>query len=275
MPLPSRWRGGPRLRRPTGSGQVDVVVSVVVSAAQTEIRAVWRRRQGHAASAMRPGNTFMMCSTVDPNWSMGAGSAPGRPGPPVWTARSPGGAAKAASGQMTMMTSATPAAYAAAGDVLDGHGRQGLPPGRQGLAWAARSRSSTSCWPACTSPRPPKPWPWACVKAWRPPPLYEVITHSAGNSWMFENRMAHMLAGDYTPLLGRGHLRQGPGPGAGHRTRQQIPAAAGQPPRTRCSCRPPLPGLPSEDDQRGDQDFPWHYSRLPRPKPRRIAHEPT
>jgi len=30
--------------------------------------------------------------------------------------------------------------------------------------------------------------------------LYEVITHSAGNSWMFENRMAHVLAGDYKPL---------------------------------------------------------------------------
>jgi 3-hydroxyisobutyrate dehydrogenase len=30
--------------------------------------------------------------------------------------------------------------------------------------------------------------------------LYEVITHSAGNSWMFENRMAHVLSGDYTPL---------------------------------------------------------------------------
>ena len=30
--------------------------------------------------------------------------------------------------------------------------------------------------------------------------LYEVITHSAGNSWMFENRMAHVLAGDYAPL---------------------------------------------------------------------------
>ena len=27
--------------------------------------------------------------------------------------------------------------------------------------------------------------------------LYEVITHSAGNSWMFENRMAHVLAGSF------------------------------------------------------------------------------
>jgi putative dehydrogenase len=29
--------------------------------------------------------------------------------------------------------------------------------------------------------------------------LFEVITSSAGNSWMFENRMPHVLAGDYTP----------------------------------------------------------------------------
>jgi 3-hydroxyisobutyrate dehydrogenase len=33
-----------------------------------------------------------------------------------------------------------------------------------------------------------------------PSAIYEVITHSAGNSWMFENRMAHVLAGDYAPL---------------------------------------------------------------------------
>jgi hypothetical protein len=33
-----------------------------------------------------------------------------------------------------------------------------------------------------------------------PQQLYEVICHSAGNSWMFENRMPHVLAGDYTPL---------------------------------------------------------------------------
>ena len=35
--------------------------------------------------------------------------------------------------------------------------------------------------------------------------LHEVITHSAGNSWMFENRMAHVLAGDCTPLSATAH----------------------------------------------------------------------
>jgi 3-hydroxyisobutyrate dehydrogenase len=29
--------------------------------------------------------------------------------------------------------------------------------------------------------------------------VYEVITASAGNSWMFENRMPHVLEGDYAP----------------------------------------------------------------------------
>ena len=29
--------------------------------------------------------------------------------------------------------------------------------------------------------------------------VYEVITASAGNSWMFENRIPHVLAGDYAP----------------------------------------------------------------------------
>lgn len=30
--------------------------------------------------------------------------------------------------------------------------------------------------------------------------MYDVVTNAAGNSWMFENRMAHVVAGDYTPL---------------------------------------------------------------------------
>ena len=33
-----------------------------------------------------------------------------------------------------------------------------------------------------------------------PRTLFEVISNSAGNSWMFTNRVPHMLDGDYTPL---------------------------------------------------------------------------
>jgi L-threonate 2-dehydrogenase len=33
-----------------------------------------------------------------------------------------------------------------------------------------------------------------------PRSLYEVISNSAGSSWMFQNRVPHILDGDYTPL---------------------------------------------------------------------------
>jgi 3-hydroxyisobutyrate dehydrogenase len=33
-----------------------------------------------------------------------------------------------------------------------------------------------------------------------PNALYEVISNSAGASWMFQNRVPHILAGDYKPL---------------------------------------------------------------------------
>lgn len=29
--------------------------------------------------------------------------------------------------------------------------------------------------------------------------MYDVVTHAAGNSWMFENRMRHVVDGDYAP----------------------------------------------------------------------------
>ena len=60
-----------------------------------------------------------------------------------------------------------------------------------------------------------------------PRTLFEVISNSAGNSWMFGNRVPHMLDGDYTPALGGRHLRQGSGPGARRRPRAALPAAAG------------------------------------------------
>ena len=31
------------------------------------------------------------------------------------------------------------------------------------------------------------------------PTVYKVIASSAGNSWMFENRVPHILEADYTP----------------------------------------------------------------------------
>ena len=95
---------------------VDILVSVVVNAAQTE--EVLFGEQG-AAAHMKPGSLFIMCSTVDPNWSIALEKRLNDLGLLYLDAPISGGATKAASGQMTMMTSGHANAYAKAGNALD------------------------------------------------------------------------------------------------------------------------------------------------------------
>ncbi|MFZ2991025.1 NAD(P)-dependent oxidoreductase, partial [Ideonella sp.] len=98
----------------------EALVSVVVNAAQTEAVLFGDANgQGGAAAAMRAGSVFIMCSTVDPGWSVALEGRLAERGLLYLDAPISGGAAKAASGQMTMMTAGSPAAYAKAGDALD------------------------------------------------------------------------------------------------------------------------------------------------------------
>lgn len=175
---------------------VDVLVGVVVNAAQVE--SVLFGAEG-AAARLRRGAVFVMCSTVDPGWSAGLEKRLAEQGALYLDAPISGGAARAAAGELTMMTSGSAAAYAVADPVLEAMSstvyRLGDSAGLgskvkivnqllAGVHIAAAAEAMA-----------------LGIKAGVPAEaLYEVITHSAGNSWMFENRMAHVLAGDYTPL---------------------------------------------------------------------------
>ncbi|HZZ91068.1 MAG TPA: L-threonate dehydrogenase [Usitatibacter sp.] len=174
----------------------DVVICVVVNAAQTEDVLFGA---GAVADAMKPGSVFVMCSTVDPQWSIALESRLDGMGLLYLDAPISGGAARAARGEITMMTSGRPEAYARAQPALD--------------AMAARVyRLGDRAGPGSTVKIVNQLLAGVHIAAAaeamalgiragvKPEDLYEVITHSAGNSWMFENRMAHVLAGDYTPL---------------------------------------------------------------------------
>ncbi|GAA0915161.1 MULTISPECIES: L-threonate dehydrogenase [Streptomyces violaceusniger group] len=175
---------------------VDVVVSVVVNAAQVE--SVLFGADG-AADRLRPGAVFVMCSTVDPGWSAELGGRLAERGALYLDAPISGGATRAAAGELTMMTSGPAAAYAVADPVLEAMSgtvyRLGEQPGlgskvkivNQLLAGVHIAAAAEAMALGLKAGVPAEA-------------LYEVITHSAGNSWMFENRMAHVLAGDYTPL---------------------------------------------------------------------------
>ena len=178
----------------------DVVISVVVNAAQTEAVLFGPQGDGSGCAAtMKKGSVFVMCSTVDPNWSATTAARLQAMGPHYLDAPISGGAAKAASGQITMMTAGSAAAYALCEPMLNAMAasvyKLGATPGA-----GSKVKIINQLLAGVHIAAAAEAMALGLREGVDPHALYEVITHSAGNSWMFENRMAHVLAGDYTPL---------------------------------------------------------------------------
>jgi L-threonate 2-dehydrogenase len=174
----------------------EVIVSVVVNAAQTDAVLFG---EGGAAAALRPGSLFIMCSTVDPNWSVQLETRLAALGLLYLDAPISGGAAKAASGEMTMMTAGTPAAYAKAGGALDAMAAKVYKLGDK-AGNGSKVKIINQLLAGVHIAAAAEAMALGLREGVKAEDIYEVITHSAGNSWMFENRMAHVLAADYTPL---------------------------------------------------------------------------
>ena len=174
----------------------DAVQVLVVTAAQTEGVLFG---DGGLAAHLKPGAVVITSATVDPGL------------PPQWEARlaerglhlidAPvsGGAAKAAAGDMTVMASGRPEAFAAVGGLLDAVAGKVYRLGdRAGVGSTVKMVNqhlagvhiAAACEAMALGIR-------AGANADQ---LYEVICNSAGASWMFANRVPHILAGDYTPL---------------------------------------------------------------------------
>jgi putative dehydrogenase len=174
----------------------DVVVSVVVNLAQTEDLLFG---SGSVAAAMREGSVFVMCSTIDPNASIALEARMDGLGLLYLDAPISGGAAKAAAGEMTMMTAGRPEAYEKCGTVLDAMAAKVYRLGDRAGA-GSKVKIINQLLAGVHIAAAAEAMALGLREGVDAGALYEVITHSAGNSWMFENRMAHVLAGDYTPL---------------------------------------------------------------------------
>jgi L-threonate 2-dehydrogenase len=176
--------------------QCDVIVSVVVNAAQTESVLFG---EGGCAAAMRPGSVFVMCSTVDPSWSAALEQRLAERGLLYLDAPISGGAARAEAGQITMMTAGSAQAYAQCGELLEAMAAKVYRLGDKAGA-GSKVKIINQLLAGVHIAAAAEAMALGLREGVDPASLYEVITHSAGNSWMFENRMAHVLAGDYTPL---------------------------------------------------------------------------
>ena len=177
----------------------EVIVSVVVNAAQTEQVLFGEGPAGGLAAALRPGSVFVMCSTVDPNGSVALETRLENLGLLYLDAPISGGAARAATGQITMMTAGRPAAYAKCEAVLQAMAAKVYRLGDRAGA-GSKVKIINQLLAGVHIAAAAEAMALGLREGVDAAALYEVITHSAGNSWMFENRMAHVLAGDYTPL---------------------------------------------------------------------------
>ena len=178
----------------------DILVSVVVNAAQTEsVLFGDGTPQSGCANHLKAGSVFVMCSTVEPAFSVGLEKKLTAQGLLYIDAPISGGAAKAASGQMTMMTAGTPAAYAKAETFLNAMAAKVYKLGDSAGA-GSKVKIINQLLAGVHIAAAAEAMALGLREGVDPEALYEVITHSAGNSWMFENRMAHVLAADYTPL---------------------------------------------------------------------------
>jgi 3-hydroxyisobutyrate dehydrogenase len=109
-----------------------------------------------------------------------------------------GGAAKAALGQLTVMASGTPEAFKRARPALDAIAATVHELGDAAGIGASfkmvnQLLAGVHIAAACEAVT------FAKKLGLDLPTVYKVITASAGNSWMFENRVPHILDGDYAP----------------------------------------------------------------------------
>jgi 3-hydroxyisobutyrate dehydrogenase len=169
---------------------------VVVNAQQTE--QVLFGEHG-AAAQLAPGSIVIACATVSPEWAEALGQRLDAMGLRLIDAPISGGAAKAQAGQMSVMASGAPDAFEQCRAVFDAICarlyRLGDQPG-QGSKVKMINQLLAGVHIAAAAEAMALGIKAGCD----PEALYEVISNSAGSSWMFQNRVPHILQGDYTPL---------------------------------------------------------------------------
>jgi L-threonate 2-dehydrogenase len=174
----------------------DVIVCVVINAEQTEDVLFG---SGAVATAMKAGSVFVMCSTVAPQFAQNLESRLNAMGLHFLDAPISGGAAKAASGQMTMMTAGRPECYASCEEFLNIMAAKVYKLGVQ-AGNGSKVKIINQLLAGVHIAAAAEAMALGLREGVEAKQLYEVITNSAGNSWMFENRMPHVINADYTPL---------------------------------------------------------------------------
>jgi 3-hydroxyisobutyrate dehydrogenase len=217
--------GGALAETPASAAKsADVVVVAVVNDKQVET--VLYGESG-AVSTLRKGGLVMQCATVPAAFAKSLGERLTRTGHDLLDAPMSGGRARAESGELTFMASGTPKAFATAESILAATSakvfRLGDAPGLGSLVKTVNQLLAGVHIAAASEAMALAAKAGADTRA-----VYDVISASAGNSWMFGNRVPHMLDDDFTPLSAIEIFVKDLGLvlGTGHEHRLPLPMAA-------------------------------------------------
>ena len=189
--------GGTAFETPApASDGAGIVLCVVVNARQTE--AILFGPDG-AAQAMTQGAVFVSSATMAPSDAKGFADRLRERGILYLDAPISGGAKRAAAGELTVMASGEADAFERAAPLMDALAQKVYRLGdRAGIGASFKMinqlLAGVHIAAACEAVA------LASKLGLDLPTVYDVITGSAGNSWMFENRVPHILEGDYRPL---------------------------------------------------------------------------
>lgn len=189
--------GGQAVRRacdlPDG---IEAAVVFVVNATQAE--GVLFGQEG-CLSRMAPDGVVLCCTTVAPGAVRELGARVEQAGLLMLDAPVSGGQVAAQGGTMTVMASGSAAAFARAEPVLAAIGGKVW---RLGDAVGAGStvKMVNQLLAGVHIATAAEAMALGIRAGADPRTLFEVISSSAGSSWMFQNRVPHILAGDDTPL---------------------------------------------------------------------------
>jgi 3-hydroxyisobutyrate dehydrogenase-like beta-hydroxyacid dehydrogenase len=187
--------GGHVVASPADYAQVDVVVTVVVNAAQTE--AVLFGENG-AVAQMKPGAVVLSCATVAPDFARAMAARCAEVGVIYLDAPISGGQVKAVSGDLSVMASGPAEGFAKARPVLDAMAAKVFELGEEagpGSAMKAINQLLVGVHLAAMG----EALTFGMTQGVTPEQFLEVIPECAGTSWVLENRAPHVVSGDYTP----------------------------------------------------------------------------
>ncbi|WP_076957219.1 L-threonate dehydrogenase [Teichococcus deserti] len=177
------------------AGELDGVLLLVVNAAQC--RAVLFGENGLAAK-LRPGTGVMVSATISAADSRDIAKGLAERGLLMLDAPVSGGAVKAAAGQMTVMASGGKDAFEKLKPVLDAVAGKVYTIGEE-IGLGATVKIIHQLLAGVHIAAGAEAMALAARAGIPLDTMYEVVTNAAGNSWMFENRMKHVVDGDYTP----------------------------------------------------------------------------